>query len=182
MATRQGMSKILKMAGPETRSKDPSDVSDPVAPTHQTDQPDQIDQTDQTDQKSPEALNRLQQRQDLTANKGAGPLSARARRRSLLERAGRQLHEALPDMAAALAEQARTASVPHLKLLMELGVLQREMFAPRSKKRKGRTLEAMLMDQWQRDREHAAEQAAKTKQQTEQQQQQHTKGGGVDGV
>ena len=80
----------------------------------------------------------------------------RIRKLELLEQARNQLWHALPEITAALVEGARAGGVQHLKLLMELGVLERGILNNKGTKRKEKSLEAMLMEQWQLDKQERA--------------------------
>ncbi len=61
--------------------------------------------------------------------------------------------EALPEIAAKLIDEAAQGSVPHLKALLELTGLNKGDVVPRATKRRGRSLEAILMEQWRQDEE-----------------------------
>lgn len=59
--------------------------------------------------------------------------------------------EALPEIADTLLEQARKGSVAHLKLLVQLSGLDRGDLVPKAAKRRGKSLEAILMDEWSKE-------------------------------
>ncbi len=61
--------------------------------------------------------------------------------------------EALPVIAARLIEEAKQGSVPHLRALLELTGLNKGDVVPGASKRRGKSLEAVLMEQWRKDEE-----------------------------
>ena len=65
--------------------------------------------------------------------------------------------EALPVLMPALLEQALRGSVPHLKAVMQLAGLDKGDVVPRKTKRRGKSVGAVLLEQWAR---HKAETAA----------------------
>jgi hypothetical protein len=70
----------------------------------------------------------------------------------------REFSEALPEIVAAMLERARTGSVSHLAILLQLTGLDKEVIPPKGpKKRKG--LEQILMEQWARDKAEAKAEA-----------------------
>ena len=72
--------------------------------------------------------------------------------RQAVTEARRELALELPAVVRALAEQAKTGSVTHLKLFLELsGVLKGGLTVPEKKVRE-RTLEEILVQQWKRIR------------------------------
>ena len=79
------------------------------------------------------------------------------RKLQLLEASRNQLWNALPDFAAALVQGARKGSVPHLKLLMELGVLEKGMLEGKATSRKEKSVGDLLMEQIRLDRKERAE-------------------------
>ena len=98
------------------------------------------------------------------AGKGEDPFRSpppsrleRRRKLQLLESARNQLWNALPDFAAALVERAREGSVAHLKLLIELGVLEKGMLKAKRTARKEKSVGELLMEQFRLDRQERAE-------------------------
>lgn len=59
--------------------------------------------------------------------------------------------EALPEIADTLLQQAKGGSIPHMKLLIELSGLNKGDVVPRVTKRRGKSLEAMLEEEWQKE-------------------------------
>ncbi len=80
----------------------------------------------------------------------------RVGKRELLEDARNQLWRALPEITAALVKGACEGSVQHLKLLIELGVLEKGMLQNNGSRRREKSVEAMLMEQWQLDKQERA--------------------------
>ena len=66
--------------------------------------------------------------------------------------------EALPEISDALLKQAKDGSVPHLKLLVQLSGLDKAEVVPRATRRRGKSLEAVLMEEWRKDEELRARQ------------------------
>lgn len=76
----------------------------------------------------------------------------------------REAARMLPEVVRALAREAASGSVPHTKLFLELtGVLKSGLGAA-EKVKKERTLEEILVEQWEREKAYAAEDAAKAEQ------------------
>ena len=72
--------------------------------------------------------------------------------------ARRQFAEALPEIAAMLLVGAKDGSISHLKLLVELGGLEKGSLGPTVKKRRSKSLEEVLIAEWRKQPEaHDAE-------------------------
>jgi hypothetical protein len=68
--------------------------------------------------------------------------------------------EALPEISERLVREAKKGSVAHLKLLVQLtGLDQKQDVVPRKQKKPGKSLEVILMEQWERDAAARAEAA-----------------------
>ena len=67
--------------------------------------------------------------------------------------ARRQFAEALPEIAAMLLVGAKDGSISHLKLLVELGGLEKGSLGPTVKKRKSKSLEEVLIAEWRKQPE-----------------------------
>ena len=80
--------------------------------------------------------------------------------RQATAQARREVALALPGVVHALAAQALTGSVTHLKLFLELsGSLKSGLAAPEKTVRE-RTLEEVIVEQWEQDKATAALQQA----------------------
>ena len=80
--------------------------------------------------------------------------------RQAVTEARREVALALPAIVRALAEQALTGSATHLKLFLELsGALKGGLAAPEKVVRE-RTLEEVIVEQWEQDKAIAATQQA----------------------
>ena len=76
---------------------------------------------------------------------------ARSRQTRLIERARNRLLGALPDMATALAAKAKAGSAPHMRLLLQILDLYDGGLAEQQVQVKEKTLEEILMEQWNRE-------------------------------
>ncbi len=65
-----------------------------------------------------------------------------------IESARRTLMDAVPKSAKALAEEAETGSVPHIKLLLQLVGLDEGKLVSDEVKPRERTLEEIFMERW----------------------------------
>ena len=88
----------------------------------------------------------------------AGEVSS-FRKTKLLAKARSLLWKELPAITAALVEGTTAGSVTHLKLLMELGVLEKGMLEGEVTAAKEKSVEEVLMDRWRVDREGTAVEA-----------------------
>ena len=61
--------------------------------------------------------------------------------------------EAMPDIMAKLLEEVIKGSVPHLKVVLELTGLDKAEVTPPRARRKEKSLETILLEQWKRDGE-----------------------------
>jgi hypothetical protein len=61
--------------------------------------------------------------------------------------------EALPDIMPKLLDEVVKGSVPHLKVLLELTGLDKAEVTPPPARRKEKSLETILLEQWKRDGE-----------------------------
>jgi hypothetical protein len=68
----------------------------------------------------------------------------------LLAEAKKKLKDATPRIAHRLAEEAMLGRVPHIKLLIELGVLDKADLT--RKHRKEKSLEQILKEQWRKEK------------------------------
>ena len=97
------------------------------------------------------------------AGGGDGPpkVSRRAvsslKKKKLLAAARSLLWKELPAITAALVEGTKSGSIQHLKLLMELGVLEKGMLEGEVTVAKEKSVEQVLMERWRLDREGKAE-------------------------
>ncbi len=64
--------------------------------------------------------------------------------------------EALPEIAETLLTQAKGGSVPHMKLLIELSGLNKGDVVPRAMKPRGKSLQAILEEEWQKEKDEIA--------------------------
>ena len=64
--------------------------------------------------------------------------------------------EALPEIAETLLKQAKDGSVPHMKLLIELSGLNKGDVVPRATKKRGKSLQAILEEEWQKEKDEIA--------------------------
>ncbi|ADW67121.1 hypothetical protein AciX9_0030 [Granulicella tundricola MP5ACTX9] len=69
--------------------------------------------------------------------------------------ARKQFAEALPVIVSVLLDKAKSGSVSHLKLLVELSGLEKDP-DPKKMKPRGKSLEAILTEQWAKDKAEAA--------------------------
>ena len=68
----------------------------------------------------------------------------------------------MPELVAMLLKEAKGGSLGHLKMLVQLGGLDKGDVTPKVQRRE-KSLEALLTEQWEKDSaEYAAEHAAKT--------------------
>ena len=63
----------------------------------------------------------------------------------------------LPAVTAALLQGAKEGSVPHLKLLIELGVLDKEMLGDRAAARDAKSVGDLLLEQFRLDKQERGE-------------------------
>ena len=84
---------------------------------------------------------------------------SQSRKTKLLAAARTHLWNELPAITAALVEGTKAGSVMHLKLLMELGVLEKGMLDGEAAAAAARekSVEQVLMERWRLDREGKAD-------------------------
>ncbi len=96
----------------------------------------------------------------LLENTNQEPTPKKVGMRQATAQARREVALALPGVVRALAREALTGSVTHLKLFLELsGALKGGLAAPEKVVRE-RTLEEILVEQWELDKANAALQLA----------------------
>ena len=71
--------------------------------------------------------------------------------KELIQSARRSLMQAIPETACALATGASGGSVPHIKLLLQLVGLDEGSMGPETAKRREKTLEEIVMEQWRKE-------------------------------
>ena len=64
--------------------------------------------------------------------------------------------EAMPEIAETLLTQAKGGSVAHMKLLIELSGLNKGDVVPRATKKRGKSLQAILEEEWQKEKDEIA--------------------------
>ena len=79
------------------------------------------------------------------------------RKKKLLTAARAHLWNELPAITAALVEGTKAGSIVHLKLLMELGVLEKGMLDGKVTEAREKSVEQVLMERWRMDREEKTE-------------------------
>jgi hypothetical protein len=80
----------------------------------------------------------------------SGPSETQSLRNKGIDRARRTLEEAIPEVAAKLAEQAKEGSVAHMKLLLQLLGLDDDGFVIAEARPQEKTLEQILLEEWQK--------------------------------
>jgi hypothetical protein len=78
----------------------------------------------------------------------SGASEARSLRDRGIDCARRTLEEAIPEVAAKLAEQAKEGSVAHMKLLLQLLGLDEDGFVIAEARPQEKTLEQILLEEW----------------------------------
>ncbi len=69
--------------------------------------------------------------------------------------------KALPALMQTLVREAKRGSVAHMKLLVVISGLNQGAGRPADRKRRGRNLEQILMENWRRDEEREAKERSK---------------------
>lgn len=73
----------------------------------------------------------------------------------------KRLAKALPEIANALIEKAREGSLPELKMLVQMSGLDEKNASGSVEKRRGKSLEQMLMEDWRKEPLDGADQPYK---------------------
>jgi hypothetical protein len=82
---------------------------------------------------------------------GTCKTAVRSRRSKPIARARKLLVEVLPDVAEKLATDAKTGSISHMKLLLQLLGIEDGGLKPKQRSRREKTLEEILMEQWRKE-------------------------------
>jgi hypothetical protein len=77
--------------------------------------------------------------------------AVRSRHSRLIDQARKLLVEAIPEIAAKLVTDAKTGSVPHMKLLLQLLGLEDGGLTAKESSRREKTLEEIVMEQWHKE-------------------------------
>ena len=83
--------------------------------------------------------------------KQVGGQVVRSRSSKEIAMARKELVESLPDVARKLVTDAKTGSIPHMKLLLHLLGLEDGGLTPKQRARREKTLEEIVMEQFRKE-------------------------------